>query len=484
MLHVLVLACCLQETETVSGTHREGYQGALVEYDRAVILTESDPKQALQIVERIFENKKLDRKDRRLVFERAGGKLSRAFDFFPNQARGRIRLALAKMEPENAATLLAGAISDLKASSEAGVKSSDDLLRAARNAQERLKYVKLPEPPKESGAEKAFHDSWQKLIDERKWKAARDLVEARSCPLSAEKKKEYLRETEERCRKVVAAALDDFLKAIELNIRPMLLRQVKPADFSRLFALPAESDVVGALPELQWARTERPLLDKIRLSDPHSDAPDSGPLLEALLAQALAAEALDRTGENRYFKVSGQLTFHVLEDVIQNLAAMSKEATPERRQKLREAAEIDRSRWSEALAKISREVLQRNQVLMNPRRLAMLLEEFPVDSAEIDTVDLDACFAGETPDAALENVISTLTKIRDQQGARLPKESLRKLLTELVAATALHELLAGKSPEDVGKGLQELGRSLAQAGGPPEAARWGPKVQKIFAALK
>src|SRR5262249_30340142 len=149
---------------------------------------------------------------------------------------------------------------------------------------------------------------------------------------------------------------------------PMLLRQVKPADFARLFALPPEADVVGATPGLPWARTERPLLDKIRLSDPRSDALESAPLLEALIAQTLAAEALDRTGENRWFKVSGQLTFHFVEDVLFNLAAMSKEATPERRQKLREAAEKCRSRWSEALARLPREVLLRNQVHENPRR--------------------------------------------------------------------------------------------------------------------
>jgi hypothetical protein len=242
--------------------------------------------------------------------------------------------------------------------------------------------------------------------------------------------------------------------------------------------------MVGAGPELPWARTERTLLDKIRLSDARSDALESGPTLEALLSQMLAAESFERTGENRWFKISGQLTLHFVEEVIQNLAAMSKEATPERRQKLREAAEKCRARWSEALAKVPRESLMRNQVHENPRRLATLMEEFPVDSAEIDKVDLDACFVAEAPDAALENVISALTQIRDQQAARLPKESLRKLLTELVAATALHEFLAGKNVEEVGKGLQELGRSLAQAGGPTDTAGWGPRVQKVFAALK
>jgi hypothetical protein len=61
---------------------------------------------------------------------------------------------------------------------------------------------------------------------------------------------------------------------------------------------------------------------------------------------------------------------------------------------------------------------------------------------------------------------------------------MRKLLTELAAATAVHELLAGKSAEEVAKGLQELGRSLTLAGGPVDPARWGPRVEKILEALK
>jgi hypothetical protein len=483
MLVALIVACCLQDTETVSRTHREGYGGAVGDYDHALFLTERDPKQALQVIERVFE-RKIDKRDRRLVFERPNGQLAKPVDFFPYQARGRIRLVLAKAEPENAAALLAGAAADLKVSSDAGVKSSEDLLRAVRGAQERLKNVKPPEPPKESAAERFFLDSWRKLMDDHRFRAARDLLESRSDPLGAEKKRECLRETEDRSRKYVAAALDDFLKAIELNLRPPLLRQVKPAEFSRLFALPSDAEAVGAYPELDWARQERLILDKLRLSDPHSNESTSASLLESLIAQMLATEAFEKSGENRWFRVSGQFTYRYVEDLLVNLAAMSKEAGPELRGKLRAQAEGYRAKWSEALAKIPRDFLQANQVHENSRRLASLLDEFPVDSAEIDKTDLEACFLSESPDTALENVISSLTKVRDQQGARLPKESLRKLLTELVAASALHEFLAGKSVEEVGKGLQELGRTLSHAGGPSDPDRWGPKVQKVFAALK
>jgi len=483
MAFALLLACCLQDTERIHGLHREGYQTAWVEYERALRLTESDPKQALQILDRLFDNKKLDKKDRLLISENPKGE-SKPLDFFPNQARGRVRLVLAKSDSDNASTLLAGAITDLKASVDAGVKSSEDLLRLARGAQDRLKTLKAAESAKESAAEKGFRDSWLQLIDDRKFKSAEDLLDSKSSPLSAEKKKSYARDTEDRCRRYVAAALDDFLKAMELNIRPPLLRQVKVADFARLFALPPDSEVVGAHPELDWGRMERLLVEKVRVSEPRPQEKDALGLLEALIAQMLATAEFEKTGENRWFKVSGQLTFHYVEDLLLNFAQMSKEVGPEQRLKLHETAEQIRAKWVQALSKVPRDYLMRNQVHENPKRLSTLLDEFPVDSAEIDKIDLDACFVGEAPDAALDHVISDLTKLRDQQGARLPKDSMRKLLTELLAATAMHDLLAGKAVEEVTKGLQELGRSLNQAGGPIEPARWGPKIERIFGALK
>ena len=107
-----------------------------------------------------------------------------------------------------------------------------------------------------------------------------------------------------------------------------------------------------------------------------------------------------------------------------------------------------------------------------------------MDSAEVDRIDLNACFLGTSPDLALEQVISDLSRIRDQQESRLSKDSSRKLLTLLVAATAAHEFLAGKSGDDVTKGLQEVGRSLVKAGGPVDPGLWGPRIERVFAGLK
>ncbi|HLY12449.1 MAG TPA: hypothetical protein VKW04_24310 [Planctomycetota bacterium] len=479
----VVALLALQETDIIARTHREVYQTALSEYERAIAMTESNPGQALQLIDRVFETKRILTKDRRLIIERpiAGNK---TFDFFPNQARGRIRLVLAKSDPDNAATLIAGAVADLKASVDAGVRSSEDLLRSARLAQERLKTVKPPEPAKDNSAEKSLRESWQKLIDDRKWKSAKELLEAKGGALPADSMKALLRETEDRCRKSVAQALDEFLKSLQFNPRPPLLRQQKPADFAKSFALPPDAELVVRVPELDWARKERPLLERIRDSEFQPKAEIGMPLLEDLIQGMLETEPFEKSGEDWWFKASGQVAYHFLEEVVHGLALRSQSAAPADGRKLREAAEQATAKWSEGLAKLPKDFLARNPIHESPRRLAALLDEFPIDSVEVDQIDLNACFLGTSPDLALEQLISDLSKIRDQKESRLSKDSSRKLLSLLVAASSAHELLAGKTVEEVTKELQEVGRSLAKAGGPVDPALWGPRIEKIFAGLK
>jgi hypothetical protein len=483
MLGLILAALACQETETLPRGHRDAYQKALVHYEKAVVLVESDPKQALQEIQNVFDAKNIDHRDRKIQFEKIGLLPSRIYDFFPNQARGRIRLLLARSDPENAPALLSGAVADLKASVDSGMKSSEDLLRAARTAQERLKTAKPPDPPKESAGEQAFRDEWLKLVEDHRFKSARDYVDAKGGALGADRRREYVRDTEQRSSKALKASLEEFLKAMEVNSRPPGIRQLRLADFARIFSLPSESETLGAPPELAWARTERAVIEKVRLSDFHGREEDTTALLGALVNQMIAAEPLEKTGDNRWFREAGQMAVHYAEEQVQALSVQSREATPDQRRRMHERAEKIRSAWADALSNLPKDFLERNPIREGPRRMSMILEEFPVDADEVDRVDLEACLTGDSPDSALEHVISDLTRLRRDQGSRLSKESSRKLLSELIAATAIHELLAGKAVDEVVKGLRELGHSLVQAGGPLEPARWGPKVEKIFAAL-
>lgn len=483
MIWLLACLLVLQETETIPRNHRDAYQRALLHYEKAVEKMETEPKNALSEIEQVFELKAVEKKDRHILIERVlPGATPRGYDFFPNHVRGRIRLNLSRSDPDNAATLLTGAIADLKASVDAGVKASEDPLRNARAALDRLKAVKPPDPPKDN-AEQSFRDAWLKLVDDHRYKSARDLVETKGGALSADRRRDLLRDTDQRSAKHVSAVLEEFLKAMDLYPRPPMLRQLKGADFARLFTLPSETETVGASPELDWSRKERALLEKLRLSDFRARQEDATALLGALVAQMIAAEPLEKTTDNRWFHASAQLALRYAEEQVQGLAAAARDATPDQRRQQRERAEKLRGLWADGLASLPKDFVERNPIREGPRKLGTIFEEFPVDIDEVDRVDLEACLTGDSPDSALEHVISDLTRIRKEQGARLSKESTRKLLTELIAATALHDLLAGKAVDDVIKSVEEPGHLLAQAGGPVDAAKWGPKVQRVFAAL-
>src|SRR5438105_3881178 len=54
MVAWFVMALSVQDTETILKTHSQAYQAALVEYDRAVGMIDSDPKGALDLIEKVF----------------------------------------------------------------------------------------------------------------------------------------------------------------------------------------------------------------------------------------------------------------------------------------------------------------------------------------------------------------------------------------------------------------------------------------------
>lgn len=484
----ILLALLPQDTETISRLHAASYQAALFEYDRAIALIDSDPKAALEAIDRVFAMPRIDRKDRLIRFERVNGQLTKAYDFFPNHARGRIRLALAQNDPKNAPALLASAVQDLKASADAGVKSSEPLLKTAKAALERLKPVKTADPAKDPSKEaatiEAVREAWFKLIEERQFKAAQTFLDSKGASLPAEKKREFAAETESRCRKFVSQELDSFLKSLEVNHRAPLLRAMKSPDFARAFKLPADGEIVGTYPELDWSRRERAAVEKISLSDPKPRSEDAEALVDLLLGVMTAAEPLQRTGENRWFKDSAQVTFGYVEDVLQSFVVTAKDADAAGRRRVHDDAERIRARWVQGLGRFPRDYLRLNGVNERPKMLATIMSQFPVDLDELDRLDVDACLSADVPDAALDHLIQDLDRIREQQGARLSRDDSRRLLTQLVAATAIRQLLAGRSLDETAREVRELGKSLVSLGGPPDPARWGPKIEKIFESVR
>src|SRR5205807_2259030 len=180
------------------------------------------------------------------------------------------------------------------------------------------------------------------------------IFESKGSSLPAESRRVLLRETEDRCRKAVAAGLDAYLKALEFNSRPPPLRGLKGPEFVKLFALPAEAELVVTVPELDWARKDRLALERVRQTEANPRPEVALPILDELIARTLEAESFDQSGENWWFRASGELAVRFLEETVRGLILRSKGAAPGESRKLRESAEMACAKWSEALSKVPR----------------------------------------------------------------------------------------------------------------------------------
>jgi hypothetical protein len=71
-----------------------------------------------------------------------------------------------------------------------------------------------------------------------------------------------------------------------------------------------------------------------------------------------------------------------------------------------------------------------------------------------------------------------------ESGKAVSLESRRKLYVAIVTAAALRLLAEGRSEAEAAQSLQAYGAPLKAAGGPPaDAAKFGPRVQKVFQEL-
>ena len=116
-----------------------------------------------------------------------------------------------------------------------------------------------------------------------------------------------------------------------------------------------------------------------------------------------------------------------------------------------------------------------------------LIGTFPIDVAAVRKAGpaLDASFASDDPDAALEKVETDLSAIYRDQGNRLALESKRELLSYLLAAVSLRRLLEGETVEQVAARteLSKYVTELKSAAGPIDLTRFGGKVAKVFTRL-
>lgn len=481
MKALLLLALLAQDSHTIPKSHKTAYLKAVGDYDKALGLCEKDPGQAIELMTNILGNSKIDKHECRIRIERATADYTDWKDFFPYQLRGRARVKLAETDAENAESLLQEAIKDFQESVKRNVKSSEPYLNDARNRLEKLRQQKK-NPSTPVNPEPAFEAEWLKLIGERKYKSAKQFVESQGGFLDDAKRKGYLQKTEDACAERVTELLNTFRARLELNAAPAELRKMKPNELEAIFALPDDAELVGSYPALQWSRKQREVLLRLRKLEKKEEVLA---IIDELLAQMVGSEPLGSREDSRWFRVAATIAFKYIEDLGKALVSASQTATPEARSELKKEAEGLGARWESAKSKLSKEFLAKNSWMdEHSNALSDLIRKFPIDLAELDAVNLDSCLASASPEKALSEMEASLRKIWDEKGSSLSRQSSQKLLTLLIASSAMRRLLEGDSVEKVAEELRLFGKELSRFGGPLDPKRWGPKVEKVFTALR
>jgi hypothetical protein len=68
--------------------------------------------------------------------------------------------------------------------------------------------------------------------------------------------------------------------------------------------------------------------------------------------------------------------------------------------------------------------------------------------------------------------------------SNLSRESRQLLYTARVIVVSLRGLLAGKSEDAVAVDLSAYRQKLRDSGGPGDVKKYGPRVEKVFSALR
>lgn len=470
-----------QQDQTATRAEKADYLVAVARCREGEALLESDPRAALEKFDEVIANPRVARKiESRLRIEERSGEYTAWYLFLPYQYRGRARLNLARTAPrEQAERLLSGAVADFEESVRRGVPSSEAFLKTARAELEKLKAPpasRPADPPKDPEAD--FRVEWRDLLARRRYREALERIERAGDFLPEARRRVYRTEAETECRRYV----DDLLHRYAASLAaatPESLARLSPAELDRLFPLPTPDEAAVKLDALTWAAAFRPLLERLR----RREEP-----FEEILRSATAAGPLEEADGRPWFRGAAELAWTLLEPRVRAAAERARLAPAAERDRLKKDAVALKQRWDALVAAVPASLSARLPwTAERHRALEDLLAQFPIDPADIEKAGpgLERSFESDRPDAELEKIEKDLRRIHGELGPRLSLESRRKLLTYLLEAAVLRELLAGTPPEEVaGRGdLRTLGQELREAGGPEDASRFGTKVARVLAAL-
>lgn len=472
-MKAILLLALVQQDEVIPRASKQIYHPAVLSCEKAEGLIDSDPKEAIRLLDEILGNVKVEKRECRMKIVIQPGTESKWFEFYPYQFRGRASLKLSESAPgEDKVRHLDQAVQHLKKSVELGLRSSEPLLASAREKLERARLAAGGEDP-----EVPFRRGWAELVDAGRFAEAKAYAGARGSFLPEAKRAEYGAETEKRCLAAVARAADRFTAALA---RPDLRdpAALRPDDFELYFSLPAAETLVKTTPKFDWCVRMRATLAKVR-----SGAPALGDLCERAVEAAGAADAPDPLA----VQASERLAWFALEAAVRLRSGEAQGAPAERRKVLQADAEGLVAQWGAFEKRLRAAAEGRPAVLAGvpARQPGALLAEFPVE-ASLDKIvaALEGSVTSDDPERALAETEKGIQKLLEGSD-RLTTDSRRRVLTLAVITRSLRGFLSEETSEEIVRAARAIAPDLAPLGGPAEdVKRYGPKVAEIFKHLR
>jgi hypothetical protein len=480
MLTTVALALLLQQNRSVDRLEKNDYYRPIMETKDAEPLIDSEPRTVVEKLDPIINNPKLQKhiESRARMAEPTGG-YGDYFSFLPYQFRGRARMNLAKTaaDPEIALKLAQGAVADLEESVRRGVAPSEEFLKTAKAELEKAKAavasVKPPDPVnpvKEDPAVK-LRASLAPHLAVNRFKSARAAIDKDKDVPAAEKTR-IAEDVDRRCRTLLTEELFNLRRRFTRVESVAEIVEISNGAFDALFSLPAPDELSVSDPAYEWAQGARAAFKAMHEKKARG---------ESLLPAALAAAKLD---DALWFTKTEQLAFEDLRNAVSGVVAQAADLPKDQREPLKAKA----AGWVDVygkdfVAKLDPAfVKDHGDLKVHQAELARLLGEFPRELSELAAINLEGALAGGAVEADLLKQETELRRLEQIRAAAV--ESRRQVLSELVTVLALRALVSGKDEDAAAQDARAFGSKLAALGGPLDAKRFGPRVEKVFEKLK
>ncbi len=352
---------------------------------------------------------------------------------------------------------------------------------------------------KESDAKRkrelAFENEWTQLRSKGKYKDAIAFLKKPDPPFGPDRLKEMETETIQASDAARDSAVDRLMTKLGgVDSFDVIVKKSLEA-IERDFTPPDDADLIHSHAAFAWFNGFKGVAAELRAMGSDADPVKVADAVKQLWGEA---QVLVDKGENLFFKTLESLVRDVSDRRLRTLVKNARTASTEELKKIRAEAnavvakldELDGKlpqgeagkAWRDANSFWGRDVTD----------LKAYLNDFPVTSKDLDDAakaltDWEAPDGvyGKAPQAALERIERDLQNV-DRNVRNLSRDERRRLFTLLVVARAMRLFLDGKKVDDVVMQIGDLADELKKIGGPlaDEVSKYGPKVEKVFAAMK